>query len=148
MLQYRGVEPSEFLRLYPAAFYACHRNHAGESKLTARQWQLLAHLDREEPMRPTDLAKHLNVSAATVSIALDRLELSGFGERTPDARDGRVTPIRMTEAGHQAMLESSALDPTAVANLLAAMDEEERTVVRRALQIIERAAKRLPETPE
>ena len=133
------------MRLYPAAFFACHRSHSGEARLTPRQWQLLAHLDRRTPTRPTDLTRHLAVSAATVSVSLDRLEREGFVERVRDPEDGRAFLVRLTAAGDEAMLEASTLDPISVAELLAVMTPEEREVVGNGLRALAAAAGRLPE---
>jgi DNA-binding MarR family transcriptional regulator len=135
------VEAEEFIRLYPAAYYACHGwatapNHA----LTMRQIQILSHIDESVPVRPTDLATHLGTSLATVSVALDRLEVAGFLRRVHDDSDHRAVPVVLTSDGRAAMLDSSPLDLGSVERMLALLSADDRQLVRRALLVLQAAA--------
>ncbi|HZH99317.1 MAG TPA: MarR family winged helix-turn-helix transcriptional regulator [Fimbriimonadaceae bacterium] len=135
----------EFARLYPVAFFACH---GGEDRhpadLSKRELEVLAHLDLEEGVRPTDLARHLGVSGATVSVALERLKLQGLVERFEDSADGRSSPVKLTALGSRVSSDSGPLNLDKVRGLLDQMTQEEKDLVCRALRVIRQAAERMP----
>jgi DNA-binding MarR family transcriptional regulator len=138
------MDPAEFMRLYPAVYFACHRKHSGDAPaLTERQWQILSHLDQHCSVRLSDLSRHLGVSAATVSVAVDRLEREGLAQREKSPTDGRANPVHLTEQGREALSKSSALDRDRVATLLASLDRDELASVDRALRTLHAAAERL-----
>ena len=63
---------------YPRIYFACHLEHREDpvtrDVISAHQGSILDHLDAVEPMGLLDLAKHMGVTASTMSLTVDRLE--------------------------------------------------------------------------
>jgi DNA-binding MarR family transcriptional regulator len=111
--------------------------------LSARDASILAHLSRSEPLRASELARHLGVGASTLSAALATLEALGYLAREQDPSDRRVQRIRLAERGEIAMAASSVLDPARVTSLLERLDENERRRAIDGLDLLARAAREL-----
>lgn len=56
---------------------------------------------RDEPVRPHDVARHLRISTASTTKLLDRLTASGHVERRPHPNDRRARIIVITEASRR-----------------------------------------------
>ncbi|RKQ72061.1 MarR family protein [Litorimonas taeanensis] len=68
--------------------------------LTSRQMAVLMTVYLSEgPHTVRSLAKHLNVTKAVISRAIDRLSQYGYVERAPDIRDKRSVIMRRTSGG-------------------------------------------------
>jgi DNA-binding MarR family transcriptional regulator len=68
--------------------------------LTSRQMAVLMTIYLSEgPHTVRSLAKHLNVTKAVISRAIDRLGQYGYVERAPDPRDKRSVIMRRTSGG-------------------------------------------------
>ncbi|GAA1992311.1 MarR family transcriptional regulator [Microbacterium pumilum] len=63
---------------------------------------LIMREQREEAVRPQDLARHLRISTASTTKLLDRLSGSGHVERRPHPRDGRAQVIVLTDGSRRA----------------------------------------------
>jgi DNA-binding MarR family transcriptional regulator len=72
---------------------------AGEHGLSPTQAQILALLQAEARLRPTDLAAKLGVSLATVSESAKTLVSKGLLSKTPDERNARATLLTLTKSG-------------------------------------------------
>lgn len=98
-------------------------------------WQevLLMHLCDCDGLMHSELAQKLDVTAATVSRIVDRMEAGGFVRREADAEDQRVSRVFLTPAGHKLIEPSEQiwdeLERVSFANLTA----EERMLLRRLL---------------
>ncbi len=64
--------------------------------LTRSQWQLMAHLARNQGIQQGALAELLEVEAITLTRIVDRLEASGLVERRAPHRDRRVRQLYLT----------------------------------------------------
>lgn len=71
---------------------------AGARVLTPALVRLLPHLSTDG-IRPTALARRVDVSKQAVGQALGDLEARGFVEMVPDPADGRARLVRLTPAG-------------------------------------------------
>jgi DNA-binding MarR family transcriptional regulator len=71
---------------------------AGRRLLTPALARLLPHLSREG-IRPTELARRIDVSKQAVGQALRELERQKFVELVVDPADGRARLVRLTAAG-------------------------------------------------
>ncbi len=71
---------------------------AGARVLTAALVRLLPHLTTEG-IRPTELARRVDVSKQAVGQALGDLESRGFVEMVADPADGRARLVRLTASG-------------------------------------------------
>ncbi|MCL2802521.1 MAG: MarR family transcriptional regulator [Micrococcales bacterium] len=54
-------------------------------------------------LRPGQMTAQMMVTSGTMTNRIDRLEASGLVERRSDAADGRVTQVRLTDAGRDAV---------------------------------------------
>src|SRR6185436_12268890 len=93
----------QVMALYPRIYFACHTRHVRDPQsqklLSRHQASILDHLDEIDPTTLNDLARHMGVTAATMSIGIDRLERKGFVVRARDTVDRRRVHLRLTTAG-------------------------------------------------
>ena len=64
--------------------------------LTQAQWQVLAHLARNEGMRQIQLADTLEMQPISVARIIDRMAAAGWVERRPDPSDRRAFNLYLT----------------------------------------------------
>ena len=84
----------------------------------------------------------MGVTAATMSLALDRLERKGYIVRLRDSADRRRVHVRLTSAGVRIREATSVLDPSRVEALLARMSHADRDAAVRGLGLLADAAQR------
>jgi MarR family transcriptional regulator, organic hydroperoxide resistance regulator len=60
---------------------------------------VLFHLHHQDGLTLTELVARLDVTPATVTKMVQRLERAGFVKRVPDGEDQRVTRVYLTDAG-------------------------------------------------
>jgi MarR family transcriptional regulator, organic hydroperoxide resistance regulator len=142
-----GVRDADVRRLmeaYPRIFFACHTRHVRDPEtgedLSAHQASILDHLDEIDTMSMSDLAGHMGVTAATMTLAIDRLERRRYVRRARDARDRRRVLIRLTAAGARVREAKSVLDPVRVEQVLAELSHAERQAALNGLALLARAA--------
>jgi DNA-binding MarR family transcriptional regulator len=132
------------LDAYPRIYFACHRRHVYDEEqrrlVSAHQASILDHLDAVESTVLSDLAKHMGVTASTMSLAVDRLERSGYVVRERDVADRRRVRVRLTDVGDRIRRANSVLDPALVAVMLEQLPPEERREALRGLTLLARAA--------
>jgi MarR family transcriptional regulator, organic hydroperoxide resistance regulator len=134
----------QLLELYPRIFFACHTRHVRDPKtrrvLSAHQASILDHLDEREPVMLLDLARHMGVTASTMSLHVERLVRRGYVLRDRDTRDARRLRLRISAAGTRVREANSVLDPQRVRALLARLSAVEQAEGIRGLEILARAA--------
>ena len=139
-----GAAMAAVMTLYPRIYFACHTRHVRDPQtqrlLSRHQASILDHLDEIEPTTVMDLAAHMGVTAATMSVSIDRLERKGYVVRLKDATDRRRVHVRLTTAGVRVREASSVLDPARVEALVARLNDEERTRAIEGLGLLARAA--------
>src|SRR6266700_7980263 len=91
------------LRCYPRIYFACHRRHVRDTQtgqvVSHHQASVLDHLDGVQGTALFDLARHMGVTASTMSLTVDRLERGGWMKRDRSKEDARRVELRLTEAG-------------------------------------------------
>ena len=131
---------------YPRIYFACHTRHVRDPDstglLSRHQASVLDHLDEIDPTTVNELARHMGVTAATMSLALDRLERKGYIVRLRDSADRRRVHVRLTSAGVRIREATSVLDPSRVEALLARMSHGDRDAAVRGLALLADAAQR------
>ena len=134
------------MALYPRIYFACHTRHVRDANsqrlLSRHQASILDHLDEIDPTTVNELARHMGVTPATMSLAIDRLERQGYVLRARDATDRRRVHVRLTSAGVRVRDSASVLDPPRVEALVATLTDEERTIALRGLALLAEAAAR------
>lgn len=132
------------LRCYPRIYFACHTRHVRDLEsgtvLSAHQASVLDHLDDVEPTGMAELAKHMGVTASTMSLTVDRLERGGYVVRTPGATDRRRVELRLTDAGVGIKRQQKVLEPERVAAMLDRLSPEDRAAALRGLELLAEAA--------
>jgi DNA-binding MarR family transcriptional regulator len=131
-------------RDYPRIYSACHRRHVRDDDsgkhVSAHQVSILDHLDSEQPTMLSDLADHMGVTPATMSIAVGRLVQHGYVTRVLDPVDRRKVQLRLTDAGVRICAANSVLEPTLVEDMLDQLSAADRRLALRGLALLGRAA--------
>jgi DNA-binding MarR family transcriptional regulator len=135
-----GEALTAVMTLYPRIYFACHTRHVRDPQsqklLSRHQASILDHLDEIEPTTVMELAAHMGVTAATMSISIDRLERKGYAMRVKDPKDRRRVHVRLTTAGVRVREASSVLDPSRVEQLVAKLTERERAMAIEGLALL------------
>ena len=135
---------AQVFRDYPRIYFACHRQHVRDpetgTRVSARQVSILDHLDAEHPTMLADLADHLGVTPATMSLAVGRLVERGYVARVLDPVNRRKVQLRLTAAGVRITATNSVLEPTLVEEMLDQLSAKDRAAALRGLELLARAA--------
>jgi DNA-binding MarR family transcriptional regulator len=139
----------EIQRLFPQIYLACHVDHVRASStawdLSSHDSSILAHLDRDTPISPRALARHLGVAASTLSASITRLSGLGYLTSKPAPSDKRLRELRLTARGAEAIASTSVLDAGRVTQLLNHLDPQDRAAGVHGLQLLAQAARRMGE---
>jgi DNA-binding MarR family transcriptional regulator len=139
-------EVEQVLAHYPRIYFACHSRHVKDprnaAKVSAHQASILDHLDSVEPSSLQDLAGHMGVTPATMSLAIERLVRQGYVLRRRSKADGRQLELRLSAAGVRLREAQSVLDPARVRALLDNLSDSERADALRGLALLAEAPKR------
>ena len=138
-----GEAMTAVMTLYPRIYFACHTRHVRDPQsqrlLSRHQASVLDHLDEIDPTTVMALAGHMGVTAATMSLSIDRLERKGYVVRVKDAKDRRRVHVRLTTAGVRVREANSVLDPARVEALVARLSEEQRALAIEGLALLAHA---------
>ncbi len=93
-------------------------------------------------MSTTELADHMGVTVATMSLAIDRLERRKYVRRERDPQDRRRVLLRVTPAGVQLREAKSVLDPARVEQVLAQLSPADRDAALNGLDLLARGSER------
>lgn len=133
--------------LYPRIYFACHtrhvRDHQSGATLSNHQASILDHLDEVEPTSLLELARHMGVTASTMSLTIDRLERGGYVVRERDSKDGRRVSLRLTSSGVRIKSEKTVLDRQLVAAMLQRLSARDRNHAIAGLHLLASAASEL-----
>jgi MarR family transcriptional regulator, organic hydroperoxide resistance regulator len=131
-------------RDYPRIYFSCHRRHVrdpvSDTAVSSRQVSILDHLDAERPTMLADLAEHLGVTPATMSLAVGRLVDQGYVTRVLDPVDRRKVQLRLTDAGVRITAANSVLEPTLVEEMLDQLSPKDRRDALHGLELLAKAA--------
>jgi DNA-binding MarR family transcriptional regulator len=132
------------LECYPQIYFACHRRHVRDEQtkavLSAHQASVLDHLDDVEGTSLLELAKHMGVTASTMSLTIDRLERGGYVTRERSKDDKRRVDLKLTASGVRIKRQRKVLEPELVAAMLARLDESKRRQALRGLELLAEAS--------
>src|SRR4051812_44251158 len=135
------------LRCYPQIYFACHTRHvrdeATQAVISAHQASVLDHLDDVEATSLFDLARHMGVTASTMSITVERLVRGGYVIRERSRDDRRRVDLRLTAAGLRIKKQQKVLEPRLVSAMLARLDERKRKQALRGLELLAEAAREM-----
>jgi DNA-binding MarR family transcriptional regulator len=132
------------LEAYPRIYFACHTRHVRDPQsgedVSAHQASILDHLDEVDAISMSDLAGHMGVTVATMSLTIDRVERKGYVRRDRDPHDGRRVLLRATAAGIRLREAKSVLDPVRVEQVLSHLSPPDRQAALHGLQMLARAS--------
>ena len=133
------------LRWYPQIYFACHKRHVRDPEtqevLSGHQASVLDHLDDVQPTPLFDLARHMGVTASTMSLTMDRLVRGGYVVRERSTEDRRRLDLRLTPAGLRIKKQQKVLEPELVASMLSHLNERERKQALRGLELLAEASR-------
>jgi len=113
------------------------RQQRADHGLGLGQLSALATLDRCGPMTAGALAQHEQVRPPSMTKTLAALTEAGFVERTADPTDGRQVVVSLTEPARTLLLEDRRRRDEWLAELMAGLTSDERTVLAAALPLLE-----------
>jgi len=146
------AEVETVLRCYPQIYFACHRRHVRDDQtgevMSSHQASVLDHLDEREGTALFDLARHMGVTASTMSLTVDRLVRGGWVVRERSREDARRVDLRLTEAGVRIKRQQKVLEPALVSAVLERLDERKRKQALRGLEILAEASREVASSGE
>jgi len=132
------------MECYPKIYFACHTRHVQDQetnqRLSAHQASLLDHLDEVDATSMLTLARHMGVTASTMSLTVDRLVRAGYVTRDRDTSDARKVALRLTKDGARVKERKSVLDRNLVAAMLGRMKPRDRSAALAGLEMLAKAA--------
>ena len=115
---------------------------ASQATESTATWRALAILADRGPLRVTEFAEIDQLSQPSATAILRRLREEGAVSSSPDPRDGRAALMRLTPVGLERLARVRAAGAVAVAPLLADLDDEARSTLRRASDLLEELTRR------
>jgi DNA-binding MarR family transcriptional regulator len=135
---------AQVFRDYPRIYFACHRTHVRDpgsgALVSQRLVSIMDHLDTVEPAILGDLAAHMGVTSATMSIAVGQLVALGYVTRDLDEIDRRKVQLRLTAAGARVCAANSVLEPALVQSMLDELNAKDRKAALQGLALLGKAA--------
>lgn len=110
------------------------------SRLTDAQFGALAVVNRFGPLTLSELAQRERVSAPSMNRTVNSLEEAGLLARTDDGADRRKRLLAVTPAGADEVRDTMARRDAWLTDRLAELADDERAVLARAAQLMERFA--------
>ena len=140
----QAIERIQFC--YPQVYYACHTRHdrarSSSAHLSARDSEILVHLDSREPLTLSTLAAHMDLSRSTLSEAVTKLESFGYiGKQRGDDGDRRRVGLILTKKGVDAVRANSVLEAARLRAALSRLTKAEQSAAVRGLELLARAAR-------
>ena len=133
-----SLSPDDVSRLRLVLLRLARRLRQNTAGMTQSQLSALASVNREGPLTIGDLAAIENVQPPSISRIVGALEGEGWIQRVSDSRDGRVALVQITKKGDQELDRLRADRDAWVARRLATLTPAERTLVTRAIPVLEK----------
>jgi len=122
--------------------HAVRRVRDKREQLTRETTAFLLHLAEAGPMTLTELSRHLDRAASTLSEMVDHLADKDLVRREPDPADARRALIWLTANGRETLAEEMrVLDRQRLARAAAKLDPERRALLTEALTDLVQALK-------
>ena len=116
------------------------RNQLSDHQLSANQLGAMATLFRHGPMAIGELAAHEKVRPPSMTRTVTSLEELGLVTREAHATDKRHVVVRLADEGRRLLGEDRKRRDAWLARRLKELSPDEKKVLRRAAQILERLA--------
>jgi DNA-binding MarR family transcriptional regulator len=116
------------------------RAQRANSTVSLTQVSAMSTLYKCGPLTPGELATKEGVQPPSMTRVLSALEDMGIVSRKPHPSDGRQAIVELTDLGRQMVVEDITAREVWLDHRLATLTEEERAVLSRAAEIIDRMA--------
>ena len=136
-----GIDLATRLRLGITRTARRLRQEAG-TDLSPSQTSALAAIERHGPLTPSELASCERIQRPTATRVIARLEQAGLVERAADPADKRCSLVTITEEGTELLERVRTRKDAFLATRLDELTAEERDVLERAADILERVLER------
>lgn len=108
----------------------------GRPGLPASRILVLAVLNKNGPQTISKMADFISYSKQSMTTIVDQMEHDGMVERMPDTTDRRVTLLRITEEGKDALTENRRLAKERLREELSHLGEEDIERLNEAFQTV------------
>jgi DNA-binding MarR family transcriptional regulator len=115
------------------------RTEAG-ADLSPSQHEVLVSIVRGGPLRPSDVAAIEGLNPTMLSRIAGKLEVAGLVRRSQDAADGRVALLEATDQGRELVDRIRRERTGALITALDELDERARSLLARALPVLDALA--------
>ncbi|NLW03289.1 MAG: MarR family transcriptional regulator [Clostridiaceae bacterium] len=105
------------------------QNYLDETGVYQSQHRLLMEISRNPNASQKDIARIMDVSAATVAVSLKKLEKGRYVKRQPDEGDNRLNKITITEKGNSVVEKSKRIFEAADRKVFEGFTEEEKSAL-------------------
>jgi len=139
-----AVRPAELAaQLRVAVWRAARRlRHVSDIGLTPTLHAALGTVEVHGPITAGQLAAHEHVRKPTITRTIRELVDRGLIERLPDPLDGRVTWLRVTDAGAELVRSARRRSETYLTKQLRALTPQERDTLQQAAAILDSLVER------
>jgi len=110
------------------------QNYLDETGVYHAQYRLLLAISHNENASQNDIAKLMDVSAATIAVSLKKLEKGGYINREIDEKDNRLNKIHITEKGKQVVEQSKKIFEAVDQKVFQGITDEEKAALINLLQ--------------
>jgi DNA-binding MarR family transcriptional regulator len=135
-----GSDLASQLRLSVVRLNRRLRSQRTDETVSLTQISALATLHRCGPMTPSELAASERVRPPSVSRGIAALEEEGLVSRRDHPTDGRQSIIELSPKGAELLAEEASAKERWLDKRLAELTEDERAILARASEIIDRMA--------
>jgi DNA-binding MarR family transcriptional regulator len=140
------LDQDELLGQFEAVLYRIARimapshEQAQQGRLSPPQYLVMRLLEREGPMRVSDVAAQMGVKAPAASMMLNGMHEHDLIDREPDPDDRRATLVSVSAQGAEALREAEETRRVFMRQIASELDPEEWATVIRGLNTIADAA--------
>jgi len=132
--KFRNVDKGAWMALRQTynLILRCEDRVFGEYDITTeRHAVLMAMKHIDDPVRPTDVARWLDLSVNSVSMIIDRMVKAGLVKRVRDRKDRRTVFLSMTSKAEKAYALASVAGWELIREILSPLsDEDKRTLIK------------------
>ena len=103
------------------------------SKMTTNDMHVIEAIGPDEAKTMSTVAKTLNVTLGTLTIAVNSLVKKGYVNRVRSEKDRRVVLVSLTKEGMQAYRHDQKFHDEMIQSVIETLEDDEREVLHRAL---------------
>jgi DNA-binding MarR family transcriptional regulator len=133
------IQSGGLLREVARMYTRAQRVVADCCRTTSTQCHLLTELARSGPLPLSELGNRVCLEKSWVSRAVDAMVERGVVTKEPNPSDARSWLVTLTDEGERTVLELNQTLDSHAEQLLASLDERERSAVERSLLVLMKA---------